>query len=169
MWNLPLPWTMLAGCGSVCIRNTAHKSTLQLGSLPSEGSRQRTNKSLHRIPISGRGVSSGAKQSTCTIDWSPWAFIASNDTVALRTTRVRSNGPSIMRRLGLVRTGRFRSGGDKTYRWGWTRGLGNFPLILACHLTSLRRDSDSRFPSFMLLASEDISLKERSRGSSAKS
>lgn len=110
MWNLPLPWTMLAGCGSVCIRSTAHKSTLELGSLPSEGSRQSTNKSLHNMPISGRGVSSGAKQSTCTVDWSPWAFIASNDTVALRTTRVRSKGPSIIRRLWQVRTWYFRSG-----------------------------------------------------------
>lgn len=25
--SVPLPWTMLAGCGKVCIRRTAHKST----------------------------------------------------------------------------------------------------------------------------------------------
>ena len=101
---------MLAGWAWVCILNAAHRSTVELGSLPSEGSRQRTNISVHRIPISGRGVSSGAKQSTCTVDGSPWAFITSNDTLVLRTTRVRSKGPSIIRRLEQVRTCRFSSG-----------------------------------------------------------
>lgn len=97
----PFPCTILAGCGNVCIRKTAHKSTGDDGSLPSEGSRQRTSKSLHNMPTSDRGVSSGAKQSTCTVDASPSALIASNETTALRTTRVRSKGPSMIRRLRL--------------------------------------------------------------------
>jgi len=142
------PCTILAGWGKVCIRKTAHKSTGDDGSLPSEGSRQRTSKSLHNIPTSDRGVSSGARQSTCTVDASPSALIASNETTALRTTRVSSKGPSMIRR-----------------RCGWTRGLGNRPRIRDCHWTSLRRDSDSRFPSFMLLASDDISAKAFSKGS----
>lgn len=95
----PLPWTILAGCGSVCMRSTAHKSTGDDESLPSEGSRHKTSRSLHKIPTSARGVNSGAKQSTCTVDISPNALNTSNDTIALRTTRVSSNGPSMMRRL----------------------------------------------------------------------
>jgi hypothetical protein len=97
--KVPFPCTILAGCGNVCMRNTAHKSTGDVGSWPSEGSRHRTRRSLHRIPISGRGVSSGARQSTCTVDASPWAFMASKDTTALRTTRVSNRGPSIISRL----------------------------------------------------------------------
>jgi hypothetical protein len=90
---------MLAGCGKVCIRRTAHKSTGDDESLPSEGSRHRTSRSLHKIPTSARGVNSGARQSTCTVDASPNALNTSNDTIALRTTRVSSKGPSMMRRL----------------------------------------------------------------------
>lgn len=97
--NIPLPWTMLAGCGKVCIRKTAHKSTYAIGSLPSEGSRHKTNKSLHRMPTRGRGVNSGARQSTCTVDASPWALIASKDTTVFLTTRVRSKLPSMIKRL----------------------------------------------------------------------
>lgn len=62
--NLPVPWTMLAGWGKVCIRSTAHRSTADIGSFPSLGSLQRTRRSLHSIPMSGRGFSSGARQST---------------------------------------------------------------------------------------------------------
>lgn len=97
--DIPLPWTMLAGCGNVCMRSTAHKSTGEFGSCPSDGSRHKTNRSLQRIPIKDRGVSSGDRHSTCTSEVSPCESMTSNDTVALRTTRVRCNEPSIMRRL----------------------------------------------------------------------
>jgi len=53
----------------------------------------------------------------------------------------------------------------RTYLWGCTRGLGNFPLILDCHWTSFDRDSDSRFPSFMFVANDEISSRAWSRGS----
>lgn len=161
----PFPCTILAGWGKVCIRKTAHKSTGDDGSLPSEGSRQRTSKSLHNIPTSDRGVSSGARQSTCTVDASPSALIASNETTVLRTTRVSSKGPSMIRRLDMFSDHRNMNGENETHRCGWTRGLGNRPRIRDCHWTSLRRDSDSRFPSFMLLASDDISAKAFSKGS----
>lgn len=97
--HLPFPCTMLAGCGRVCILKTAHKSTCELGSWPSEGSRHKTRRSLQRIPINGRGVNSGARQSTCTDVESPWELIESNETTAFRTTRVNRRGPSMMRRL----------------------------------------------------------------------
>lgn len=145
----PFPWTMLAGCGNVCIRKTAHKSTGVLISFPSEGSRQSTSKSLHKMPTNARGVNSGAKQSTCTVEESPCASNASKETMALRTTRVSLNDPSMISRL-----------------CGCTRGLGNRPRILACHWTSFLRDSDSRLPSFMLLASREISARALSRTSS---
>jgi hypothetical protein len=96
---LPLPCTILAGCGRVCILNTAHKSTCEPRSWPSDGSRHKTRRSLHSIPINGRGVNSGAKQSTCTVVASPCELIVSNDTTAFRTTRVSKRGPSMMRRL----------------------------------------------------------------------
>lgn len=161
----PFPCTILAGWGKVCMRKTAHKSTGDDGSLPSEGSRQRTSKSLHNIPTSDRGVSSGARQSTCTVDASPSALIASNETTALRTTRVSSRGPSMIRRLEMLSAHRNINDKTGTHRCGWTRGLGNRPRIRDCHWTSLRRDSASLFPSFMLLASDDISAKAFSKGS----
>lgn len=144
----PFPCTILAGCGNVCILNTAHRSTNEFGSFPSLGSLHSTIKSLHKMPTNALGVCSGLKQSTCTFDASPWLSISSNAIVAFRTTRVRSKGPSMMNR-----------------RWGWTSGEGNRPRIRACHWTSLRRDSDSRLPSFMFVASEDISVTALSRGS----
>ena len=93
---------MLAGCGKVCIRSTAQRSTGELGSFPSEGSLHKTRRSLQRMPTNGLGVSSGARQSTCTVDASPWALNASNDTTAFRTTRVNRREPSIIKRLGEV-------------------------------------------------------------------
>lgn len=140
---------MLAGCGKVCIRRTAQSSTNEFGSRPSDGSRHNTKRSLQSIPISGRGVSSGERQSTDTFVASPCESSTSKFMLCLRTTRVRSNGPSIIRRL-----------------WGWTRGLGNLPLILACQWTSLFRDSASRFSSFMFVARAEISCHARYRGSS---
>lgn len=52
------------------------------------------------------------------------------------------------------------------YLCGCTRGLGNLPRILDCHCTSFRRDSDSRLPSFMLFASDEISTRALSTASS---
>src|SRR5271170_5794582 len=115
---------MLAGCGNVCIRRTAHRSTHDDGSCPSVGSRHSTNKSLHNMPMSDRGFNSGARHSTCTIEASPCALIASNDIVVLRTTRVKRSGPSIMRRLDTwsAQTGSIEqqeSHTDAVEREGW--------------------------------------------------
>jgi hypothetical protein len=54
---------------------------------------------------------------------------------------------------------------EHAYRWGCTRGLGNLPRIRACHWTSFLRPSASRFPSFIPVANEDISVRARSIGS----
>ena len=98
----PLPCTMLAGCGKVCMCNTAHKSTKEDASLPSDGSRHRTSRSLHKIPKSARGVNSSARQSTCTVDALPNALKTSDDTTALQTTRVSNKGPSMIRQLKMA-------------------------------------------------------------------
>ena len=90
---------MLVGWGIVCIRRTAQRSTGEFGSCPFEGSRHRTNRSLHKIPYSGRGVNSGAKQSTATLEASPWESNTSNAIVCLRTIRVIRSFPSIIKRL----------------------------------------------------------------------
>ena len=121
--NVPFPCTMLAGCGSVCIRRTAHRSTCELGSCPSVVSRHKTSKSLHRTPIKDRGVSSGDKHSTCTVDASPFESMTSKETVALRTTLVSWRGPSMISRLIESRSERVTHGDrgltDEVAREDW--------------------------------------------------
>lgn len=168
---------MLVGWGIVCIRRTAQRSTGEFGSCPFEGSRHRTNRSLHKIPYNGRGVNSGAKQSTATLEASPWESNTSNAIVCLRTIRVIRSFPSIIKRLMMKQIWRVSKMTERkksmhkilhhiTYLCGWTSGLGNLPLIRACHCTNFLRDSASRFPSFILVARDEISVTARSRGSS---
>lgn len=167
--NTPLVWTILVGCGIVCIRRTAHRSTGELGSCPFEGSLQRTNRSLQRIPYKGRGVCSGARHSTSTFGVLPLESTISNETVCFRTIRVNFNLPSMMSRLGSKSEDLHRNILIKAYLCGCTSGLGNFPRIRDCHWTSFRLDSASRFPSFIFVASEEISLRALSSGSSNES
>ena len=115
--------------------------------------------------MSERGVYSGERHSTCTVDASPCALITSNAIVALRTTRVSRRGPSMMRRLRRHFSIARVTHCSGTHRWGWTSGLGNLPRIRDCHCTSFLRDSDSRFPSFMFVARDEISVSALSRGS----
>lgn len=51
--------------------------------------------------MSARGVISGARHSTWTVDASPWESITSNAMVAFRTTLVKLRAPSIIRRLAV--------------------------------------------------------------------
>ena len=139
-WNVVdvhslLPCTILAGCGSVCIRSTAQRSTLDVGSCPSDGSRHSTSRSLHKMPTRDLGVNSGDKHSTSTEALSPCGSMTSKPTVAFLTTRVSCSGPSMIRRLCTRCQHGWLHGifGAETHRCGCTSGLGNLPRILDCH------------------------------------
>lgn len=93
------PCTMLAGCGNVCIRRTAHRSTGSVWSFPADWSLQRTSRSLHKMPTRERGVSSGARHSTWMLVLSPTGLMTSKAIEDFRTTRVRCRGPSMINRL----------------------------------------------------------------------